>query len=68
MKKIMQSFGIKNSAFVFLFTAMFLLSGYPKAQIITTVAGNGTPGYNSDGIQATASELNRPSDAAVDKN
>ncbi len=68
MKKIMQSSGINNSAVVFLFTAMFLLSGYPKAQIITTIAGNGTPGYNSDGIQATASELNRPSDAAVDKN
>ena len=34
--------------------------------IITTVAGNGTPGYNGDNIQATASELYYPSGVTFD--
>ncbi len=34
--------------------------------IITTIAGNGTPGYNNDGIQATAAELNYPAGVALD--
>jgi sugar lactone lactonase YvrE len=34
--------------------------------IISTVAGNGTAGYNGDGIAATSAELNRPILAAVD--
>jgi sugar lactone lactonase YvrE len=33
---------------------------------ITTVAGNGTPGYNGDGIAATSAELNYPIGVAVD--
>ncbi len=33
---------------------------------ITTVAGNGTPGYSGDGGLATAAELNAPSGVAVD--
>jgi sugar lactone lactonase YvrE len=33
---------------------------------ITTVAGNGTPGYNGDNIAATSAELNQPSGVAVD--
>ncbi len=36
------------------------------AGIITTVAGNGTPGYNGDGISATAAELFNPYGVAVD--
>ncbi len=36
------------------------------SQIITTFAGTGIPGYSSDGIQATASELFLPYDAIVD--
>lgn len=35
--------------------------------IISTVAGNGTGGYNGDGIAATSAELNSPSALAVDK-
>jgi len=34
--------------------------------IISTVAGNGTAGYNGDGIAATSAEINEPYDAAVD--
>jgi sugar lactone lactonase YvrE len=33
--------------------------------IITTFAGTGTPGYNGDGVQATAAELNNPWGLAV---
>jgi len=34
--------------------------------IITTVAGNGTAGFNGDGIAATAAELNFPESVTVD--
>jgi sugar lactone lactonase YvrE len=33
---------------------------------ITTVAGNGTPGYNGDNIAATSAELNLPGGVALD--
>ncbi len=33
---------------------------------ITTIAGNGTPGYNGDNIQATAASLNGPRGVALD--
>ncbi|HXP49174.1 MAG TPA: PKD domain-containing protein, partial [Bacteroidia bacterium] len=36
--------------------------------IITTIAGNGTAGYNGDGIQATAAEINEPSSLFADAN
>lgn len=34
--------------------------------LISTIAGNGTQGYNGDGIDATTAELNQPSELAVD--
>lgn len=34
--------------------------------LISTVAGNGTPGYNGDGIAATAAELYYPNSVRVD--
>lgn len=33
---------------------------------ITTVAGNGTPGYSGDGGPATSAQLNLPQDVAID--
>jgi len=36
--------------------------------IITTVAGNGTPGYNGDDIPATSAEINDPGGPALDVN
>ena len=33
--------------------------------LITTVAGDGTAGYNGDGIQGTAAELDAPAAVAV---
>jgi hypothetical protein len=36
------------------------------AQVIVTVAGTGTPGYNGDGLTATATELNAPYGVALD--
>jgi sugar lactone lactonase YvrE len=35
--------------------------------IISTIAGNGTAGYNGDGIAATSAELNNPNGIVVDK-
>ncbi|HSY77212.1 MAG TPA: hypothetical protein VK890_10170, partial [Bacteroidia bacterium] len=37
-----------------------------KNGIVTTIAGNGTAGYNSDNIQATAAELSDPTGVVVD--
>ncbi|MGP8217623.1 MAG: T9SS type A sorting domain-containing protein [Bacteroidia bacterium] len=34
--------------------------------IISTVVGNGIPGYSGDGGQATAAEIDRPHDIAID--
>ena len=34
--------------------------------VITTVAGNGTAGYNGDNVPATSAQLNSPSGVAVD--
>ncbi len=37
-----------------------------QAQIITTIAGNGTAGFSSDGIPATATELSAPYGVGMD--
>ena len=40
--------------------------GLLKAQIISTIAGNGTSGYSGDGGQATAAQISRPTQIKFD--
>ncbi len=56
MKRYILCLAILNVFFVF--------GAY--AQIITTIAGTGTGGYNGDGIAAAAAQLKNPSDIAID--
>jgi len=49
-----------------IFLALLLLPLIAEAQIITTIAGNGTPGHVGDGGLATAAELNNPHGVCVD--
>ncbi len=43
-----------------------LVATRAQGQTISTVAGNGSYGYNGDGISATAAELNYPGGVALD--
>jgi sugar lactone lactonase YvrE len=43
------------------------VSSSTYAQIITTIAGNGIPGYSGDGGAATLAELNRADNVAMDR-
>ena len=54
----------KSVLIIFIFFVS--LTNYTQAQIITTVAGNGTQGYGGDGGQASAAELYSPSGVAID--
>ncbi len=51
-----------------IFITLFILTTAlcSKAQIITTIAGNGTQSFSGDGGTATSAELNKPSGTAVD--
>ena len=50
-----------------LILAFILFPIITQAQIISTVAGNGTIGYSGDGIPATSAELHLPGKAILDK-
>ena len=49
-----------------LFTVFLLLPTFLKAQIITTIAGTGTPGYLGDGGPVVSAEINQPDGIALD--
>jgi sugar lactone lactonase YvrE len=53
---------LRSNAIIFI----FLFYSRVTAQMIVTVAGNGTQGFNNDGIAATAAQLNNPYNVAVD--
>ncbi|HEX7415234.1 MAG TPA: T9SS type A sorting domain-containing protein [Bacteroidia bacterium] len=53
----------KHLLFTFIITLLVINI---NAQIISTVAGNGTAGYSGDGGSATAAELNSPYGIALD--
>ena len=50
----------------FFIAVYFLIFCFSKAQIITTIAGNGTYGYAGDGGQAINAELRHPTRITVD--
>ncbi len=51
---------------IILFSVLILSFSFSRAQIIFTVAGNGTSGYNGDGIPATAASFGDPYIVATD--
>ncbi|HXB13427.1 MAG TPA: T9SS type A sorting domain-containing protein [Bacteroidia bacterium] len=57
---------MKKSLAVILLTFSYLVVPVCKAQIISTVAGNGTANFSGDGGPATNAELNGPYDVAID--
>ena len=64
MKKNLSAKGLLPSLFGFII--LLLICGIGYAQTITTVAGNGTGGFNGDNIAATSAELNSPLGVALD--
>jgi sugar lactone lactonase YvrE len=61
--------GLIRSAIVSIIAGLTLLIGTSAAhaQTIGTVAGNGSAGYNGDGLAATAAALNQPRGVAFDR-
>ena len=58
-------FRTKNIVFVLLFLVAMLRLTYCE-DIITTIAGSGTPGYSGDNGQATAAGLYVPQGVCLD--
>ncbi|GAB3690755.1 hypothetical protein GCM10027592_08240 [Spirosoma flavus] len=61
------NFSLKSLIHFGLFTILILLTIPLHAQLITTMAGNGTFGYGGDGGLATAASMEFPTDIAIDK-
>lgn len=57
---------MKKKVYILCFSVLGLVALQTKAQIITTIAGNGTFGFSGDGSQATAAEFSMPEGVATD--
>jgi hypothetical protein len=57
---------MKNSKLLLVFFLQFTTCYHTFSQIITTIAGNGVPGYSGDGGLASAAQLNNPISVAFD--
>jgi sugar lactone lactonase YvrE len=55
-----------NKAFPIVIAVFFSLLQPLQAQLITTIAGTGTSGFNGDGLAATATQIFYPHNLAVD--
>jgi Secretion system C-terminal sorting domain/Bacterial Ig domain len=56
-----------NGVALYLTILFIFFAAITKAQIITTIAGNGTPGFSGDGFAATLAQLNLPHNLTLDK-
>ncbi len=57
---------MKKRIYTLIIACSFLGISLSKAQIISTVAGNGVIGFSGDGGQATSAKLNKPTAVAFD--
>ncbi len=66
IRQFLFTFVLSQIVMKYLFIVLTTLTLSLNAQIITTVAGNGTAGYSGDGGQATNAELNTPDGITID--
>ena len=66
-KQLLMCFFTWNRVFTF-FVLFFLLTVHLPAQVISTIAGTDSIGYNGDSIPAITAKLSSPYGVAIDSN